>query len=127
MLSGDTLPLYGDGSTRRDYTYVEDIVDGVMGAIHYDKTLYEVINLGHSRTISLLELVRLIEDALGLRANVRHLPEQPGDVPTTWADTSKAESLLGYAPRVPIEEGLARFASWLKSEWSPLSAQEKID
>ena len=113
MREGARLPLYGDGATRRDYTYVDDIVDGIVGAVEYSQAQYVVINLGNNRTVSLLELVRLLQDVLGVKARVDYLPEQPGDVPCTWASTAKAERLLGYRPRVSIEEGLQLFAEWL--------------
>jgi UDP-glucuronate 4-epimerase len=110
--SGEPIPVFGDGSTRRDYTYVDDIVSGIVSAISYDRSMYEVINLGNDRTVTLLEMIHGLESALGLRANLNMLPEQPGDVPQTWADVSKAARLLGYAPSLSFPEGLTRFAAW---------------
>ena len=112
---GQPIELFGDGSTRRDYTYIDDILQGVLAAL--DARLgYEVINLGESRTVPLRELVELLERNLGQRAVIRWLPAQPGDVPVTYADIGKARRLLGYQPQVPIEDGIARFVAWLKRD-----------
>ena len=113
MLSGHPIPLYGDGSTCRDYTFVEDIVDGVVAAMRYEGSGYEVINLGNNRTISLSELVAALERVLGKEARVERLPIQAGDVPQTWADISKAQRLLGYEPKVSLQEGLESYVTWL--------------
>lgn len=116
MLAGKPLPFFGDGTTRRDYTYVSDVVEGVVAALAYRGSDYEVINLGHHEPVSLRELVAALEEALGRRAQLERLPEQPGDVPQTWADVEKARRLLGYEPRISLREGLRRFAAWLESE-----------
>ena len=108
------IPVFGDGTTRRDYTYVDDIVDGVMAAIDYDKTNYEVFNLGESRTVELNELISLLERELDTHAIIDRQPPQPGDVPQTFADISKARALLGYDPKTQIEEGLHRFVEWFR-------------
>jgi UDP-glucuronate 4-epimerase len=113
--SGESLPVYGDGSTRRDYTYVDDIVSGIRAALEYDRTLYEVINLGNNRTLTLLEMIDGIEKALGIRAQIAWQPEQPGDVPQTWARIDKARALLHYEPRTTYAEGVVRFAAWAHS------------
>jgi UDP-glucuronate 4-epimerase len=113
--AGETIPVFGDGTTRRDYTYIDDIVAGVRAAIDFTASPYEVINLGNNRTVSLLEMVRTLEDALGREARIEWLPEQPGDVPQTWADVEKAKRLLGYAPTMDFATGVARFAEWLKT------------
>jgi UDP-glucuronate 4-epimerase len=113
ILNGERIPFYGDGSSRRDYTYIDDIVDGIVAAMRYTATPYEVVNLGNSEAVTLGELVREIEDVLGVAASLTHLPNQPGDVPQTWADVAKARSLLGYEPKTPLRTGLERFASWL--------------
>jgi len=112
ILEGREIAVYGDGSTRRDYTYVEDIVAGIRGALAADYG-YEVFNLGNSETVSLAYLIEVLEGALGRPARRRHEPEQPGDVPITFADVTKAREMLGYSPQVSIEEGLSRFAAWL--------------
>lgn len=111
---GKPIPVYGDGSTRRDYTYIDDIVDGVVKAI--DKPFrYEIVNLGESRTTSLSELVDLISSALGVEAKRDIQPMQPGDVEITYADITKARELLAYDPKFTVEEGIARFIDWFKS------------
>ncbi len=114
MLAGHPLPVFGDGSTRRDYTYVDDIVSGILGAMAYDRTPYEVINLGNNQTVSLLEMIRGLEEALDVPAVIEWLPEQPGDVPQTWASVDKARRLLAYDPSTTYAEGVRRFAAWLK-------------
>ena len=109
--SGKPIPQFGDGTTRRDYTYVDDIIQGVEGAI--DKVFdYEIINLGESRTVSLSELIAAIEKVTGKQAQVQELPERPGDVRETFADISKARRLLGYDPKFPLEKGLENFWKW---------------
>jgi UDP-glucuronate 4-epimerase len=114
------LPIFGDGSSGRDYTYVEDIVAGVLASIEYVPALgpgnsrFEIFNLGNSHPVRLGELVELLEKATGRRAVRQQLPEQPGDVPITWADISKAKRLLGYDPQTPIEKGLGQFVSWYR-------------
>ena len=108
------IPVFGDGTTRRDYTYVDDIIDGVMAAIVYNKTNYEVINLGESRTVELNELISLLEAELDTHAIIDRQPPQPGDVPQTFADISKARALLGYNPKTQIEDGLRRFVDWFR-------------
>jgi UDP-glucuronate 4-epimerase len=112
MAAGRPVPVYGDGTTRRDYTYIDDIIAGVRGAIDYEGSEYEVINLGQSRTIELRELISLLERALGLRSAIEWQPLQPGDVPQTFADITKARRLLGYNPQTQIEEGIPRFVEW---------------
>ena len=117
ILDGQTVPLFGDGSTARDYTFVDDIIDGVVAAIdRCDGGVYRVYNLGGSRTTTLKQLVELLQAGLGKPAKIEWLPDQPGDVPITYADVSKAQTELGYAPRVPIEDGVARFCAWVKEQ-----------
>jgi len=117
--SGRPIPVFGDGSTRRDYTYIDDIVAGIRGAIHYDRTRYEVVNLGNNATVTLLEMIHTIEDALGRQATIEWKPEQAGDVPQTWARVAKARDLLGYEPRTPFKEGIQRFAEWFLQTPAP--------
>lgn len=109
---GRHIPQYGDGSSRRDYTYVDDIVQGVMGALRYAGPTFDIFNLGESETTSLSDLIREIEAALGKKALIERLPEQPGDMPVTSADISKARSLLGYNPTTKIPEGIPKFVQW---------------
>ena len=114
MLDGEPIPLFGDGSTRRDYTYVDDVVDGIVRSMAYDGSPFEVVNLGNNQTVRLSELVAALERALGVEARIERHPEQPGDVPQTWADLARARRLLGYDPQTSIDDGLARFATWLR-------------
>ncbi len=111
--AGKPIPLFGDGSSSRDYTFVDDIVAGILAAIEREAK-FEVFNLGNCRPVKLVELVRELERALGRKAEVAWLPPQPGDVPITWADIGKAQRLLGYEPRVSLGEGMNRFVSWLR-------------
>lgn len=113
ILNGERVPFYGAGSSRRDYTFVEDIVDGIVAAMCYRATPFEVINLGNNQSISLGDLVREIENVLGIPALLMPLPDQPGDVPQTWANVDKASSLLGYRPKTSLRAGLEQFAAWL--------------
>ena len=116
MLAGESIPVYGDGSTRRDYTFVADTVEGIVAAMDYDASPYAVINLGNDRTVSLADLIASLERALGVNAIVDRQPEQPGDVPQTWASLDKARRLLDYAPQTTLGDGLATFASWLRTQ-----------
>ena len=108
------IPVFGDGTSRRDYTYIDDIIAGVRAAIDYHQSKYEVINLGESRTVELRELISILENALGERAEIDWQPMQPGDVPQTFADVTKARRLLGYNPQTQIEEGIQRFVEWFR-------------
>jgi UDP-glucuronate 4-epimerase len=119
MLAGDVVPLYGQGDTRRDYTFVGDIVAGVRAALDYDREPYSIMNLGCGRTVSLLEMLAALEDVMDMRARIDHRPEQPGDVRQTWADISKARNALGYVPRTSLHEGMAAFRVWLLEAHGP--------
>jgi UDP-glucuronate 4-epimerase len=129
IAAGQPIPLFGDGATRRDYTYVSDIISGARRALDWTGVAgggLEVVNLGGARTTSLIDLVRHLERLLELPALLDWQRAQPGDVPITFADTSHARELLGYEPQVSIEEGLARFAQWfLSGEGSGVSAARK--
>ena len=115
MLAGQPLPFFGDGSSRRDYTWVDDIVQGVVAAC--DVPLgFDILNLGGARTTSLAELVVLLERSLGVKAVLDRQPAQPGDVPLTSADVSHAARVLGYSPRTSIDEGIGKFADWVQHE-----------
>jgi UDP-glucuronate 4-epimerase len=115
MIAGQPLPFFGDGSTRRDYTWVDDIVAGVLAACDVPLR-YEVLNLGGAHTTSLSELVAMLEEVLGVRAILHRKPPQPGDVPLTSADVTHSATILGYAPRTPIRAGLQKFAEWIRGE-----------
>ena len=110
--AGKPVPFFGDGTTRRDYTYIDDIIAGVRAAMNYQETDYEIFNLGNSRTVELRDLVALLEVNLGKKALIEKLPLQAGDVPQTNADIAKARRLLGFNPQTPIESGIARFVEW---------------
>ena len=117
--SGGILPLYGDGSTSRDYTYIDDIVDGVVRALHWtggEHPVYGIFNLGGSRPVELRRLVELLERELGVPAQRTQLPMQPGDVERTYADLTRSAALLGYRPTTEIETGIARFVAWFRRQ-----------
>lgn len=113
ILQGEPIPVFGDGSTYRDYTYVDDIVQGVIASVYYTGSRYEIINLGNNLTISLSEMIDSLEELLHKKAKIQRLPMQPGDVPMTYADVSKAHSLLGYTPHTSFKEGLTAFKAWI--------------
>jgi UDP-glucuronate 4-epimerase len=112
---GKPIPVYGDGQSRRDYTYVEDIVSGIRCAMRANPR-YGIYNLGESSTISLLDLIHRIEEALGKEAKLQFLPEQAGDMSITYADITRARREIGYEPKTPIESGIRKFAEWFKAE-----------
>ena len=112
---GKPIQIFGDGTSRRDYTYIDDIIQGVRASIDYDASMHEIFNLGESETTELRRLVELIEASLGVKAVIDRQPMQPGDVPTTFADISKAKSLLGYDPTTKIEDGIPKFVEWFRS------------
>jgi UDP-glucuronate 4-epimerase len=113
LRAGRPIPVYGDGSARRDHTYVGDIVQGIRAAMACKASPYEVINLGSDHPLTLLEMIAALEEALGVTAQLDFQPAQPGDAPHTWADISTARRLLGYAPRTSFPDGLAAFVDWL--------------
>lgn len=112
ILAGKPIQQYGDGSTARDYTYIEDIINGIVAASKYDEKSFDIFNLGGSATTTLSELISLIESATGKKAIIEQIEEQPGDVPQTFADISKANKLLSYAPQTPIAEGITKYVEW---------------
>ncbi len=112
IFTGKPIPVYGDGNTSRDYTFVGDTVQGIIGAMNYTGTDFEIINLGNNYTISLKDLIAAIEEMIGMKAIIERLPEQAGDVPKTFADISKAKQLLGYDPRTQLKDGLQKFYDW---------------
>jgi UDP-glucuronate 4-epimerase len=115
ILAGEPINQFGDGTTRRDYTYVDDIIQGVMAAFDYNGAAFDIFNLGESQTIELRELIAAIEELVGREAQINQLPEQPGDVPLTCADVSKAQRLLGYNPTTPLAVGLPKFVDWFRA------------
>src|SRR4026207_1190211 len=112
IYAGQPIDQFGDGSTQRDYTYIDDIIQGTMAALDYNGPLYDVFNLGESQTIQLKDLILAIENAVGKKAKINRLAEQPGDMPRTYADISKARKLLGYNPTTKLSEGLPKFVEW---------------
>src|SRR5437868_2727507 len=112
IYGGQPIDQFGDGTTRRDYTYIDDVIQGTMAALDYDGSPFDIFNLGESETIQLKDLIAAIEKALGKKAKLNRLPEQPGDMPLTCADISKARKLLGYDPATPFRDGLPRFIDW---------------
>jgi UDP-glucuronate 4-epimerase len=113
--AGQPIDQFGDGTTRRDYTYIDDVIQGTMVALQYDGPLFDIFNLGESETVQLKDLIVAIESALGKKAKINGLPEQAGDMPLTCADISKARKLLGYNPTTQLSEGLPRFINWFLS------------
>lgn len=117
IMAGEPVPFFGDGTAERDYTYITDTVQGVLGAIDRTRTAapgHEIFNLGESAVTSLSALVKMIESAVGRTARLEHLPAQPGDVRRTLADISKARAHLGYAPSVQVSDGIPRFVAWFR-------------
>lgn len=111
----EEIEMFGDGTSKRDYTYITDIVSGILSAL--DKNLgFEIINLGNNQAVELRYFISLIEKELGKKARIKRMPMQKGDVPLTYADISKAKRILGYEPKVGIKEGVKRFVEWFKNE-----------
>ncbi|MBI1764233.1 MAG: GDP-mannose 4,6-dehydratase [Acidobacteria bacterium] len=114
IASGQPVPVFGDGSAERDFTYIDDILNGIAAAAEYDATPFEVINLGASQTVTVKQMIEGLEEALGQKATLDYQPPQPGDVPRTHADVSKARQLLNYQPTTPFAVGIRRFAEWFE-------------
>ncbi len=114
ITEGKPIQVFGDGTTRRDYTYIDDIIQGVRAAIDYDRSMYEIFNLGESQTVELRELIDLLERNLDMQAVIDRQPMQPGDVPITFADISKSRDLLGYNPTTKIADGIPKFVDWFR-------------
>ncbi|MGK2861763.1 MAG: GDP-mannose 4,6-dehydratase, partial [Chitinophagaceae bacterium] len=114
IINNIPIPVFGDGSTSRDYTFIDDTIKGIMGAMNYHRSGFEIINLGNHKTITLTELIGAIEKICGKRAIIDRQAAQPGDVPTTFADISKAKRLLDYNPSTDLQDGLAAFYKWFK-------------
>ncbi len=115
ILEGKEIPFYGDGTTQRDYTYIDDIIDGIIATINYNKSPYEIINLGNNTPHSLFELVATIEKVTNKKALLNKLPMQQGDVPVTYANISKAQLLLNYAPKTSLVDGITKFYNWIEN------------
>jgi len=123
IYAGQPIEQFGDGTTRRDYTFIDDVIQGTIAAVQYEGPLFDIFNLGESETIQLKDLIIAIENAIGKKAKINQLSEQPGDMPLTCADISKARKLLGYRPTTRLNEGLPRFIDWfLRSRRSNIQA-----
>ncbi|MFQ5537007.1 MAG: NAD-dependent epimerase/dehydratase family protein [Gemmatimonadota bacterium] len=119
LREGRSIPMYGDGTTERDYTYIDDILQGIRGAIEYvqsSQPVFEIVNLGESRTVPLAEMIALLAEEMGVTAKIEQLPEQPGDVRRTFADIAKARQLLAYEPGTQFREGITQFLRWFNEE-----------
>lgn len=117
ILNDQEIPVFGDGSTSRDYTYIGDIIDGISKSIEYvenKNNVYEILNLGESKPITLNDMIKTIEDVTNKKAKIKRLPMQPGDVDRTYADISKAKKLIGYNPKTSFKEGIRKFVKWYK-------------
>ena len=119
ITEGKPIQMFGDGTTRRDYTYIDDIIQGVRASIDYADTKHEIFNLGESDTVELARLIELLEENLGEKAVIDCQPMQPGDVPITFADIAKAKKLLGYDPKTKIEDGIPKFVEWFRTANQP--------
>ena len=115
ITEGKPIPVFGDGTMRRDYTYIDDIIQGLRAAIDYDKSMYEIFNLGESQTVELGELIGLLERNLEKHAIIDRQPMQPGDVPVTYADISKSREMLGYNPTTNLADGIPKFVEWFRN------------
>lgn len=117
MLEGKKIPMFGDGSTSRDYTYIGDIVDGIERSVNYclnNSNVYEILNLGNSSPVSLKEMINIIGKCLNAVPDIEELPMQPGDVDRTYACIDKAKDMIGYNPQTPFEEGIKKFVKWYR-------------
>ena len=117
MLENKEIPMFGDGTTSRDYTYIDDIIDGIEKSCNYvlkNKNVYEIINLGNSSPVSLKEMIDTIANTLNVQAKFNQMPMQQGDVERTYADISKAKKLIGYEPKTSFEQGIRNFVEWYK-------------
>ena len=119
MLNNEEIPMFGDGTTSRDYTYIDDIVDGIVKSINYvekNDDVYEILNLGNSSPVSLKEMINVIGQALNIEPKIKQLPMQPGDVDRTYADITKAKRLLGYEPKTTFKNGIKKYIEWYKNQ-----------
>jgi UDP-glucuronate 4-epimerase len=114
MKSGLPIPVFGDGTSGRDYTYIDDITAGIVAAIDFE-TDFEIFNLGNNRPVILRDLIAILGEIIGVRPELQFLPTQPGDVPLTWAEISKANQLLRYSPETSLRDGLRQFVTWFDS------------
>ena len=118
--AGEAIPVFGDGDTRRDYTFISDIVQGIISSLDYKKSNYEIFNLGNDQTVALSEMIQIVEEVVGKKAIIDRQAPQPGDVPQTWADISKARKHFGYQPTISFRDGVSQFYKWWQSQASLL-------
>ena len=125
ILAGEPIEVYGEGKMARDFTYIDDIVDGILGALDHPPAPHSnrILNIGDSRPVGLMDMISTLEAALGIEAKKIMRPMQPGDVTSTYADVSKLHALTGYAPKVMLEDGLKRFASWYRDFYGNLPTE----
>jgi len=119
MIEGKEIPMFGNGNTSRDYTYIDDIVEGIIKSCEFclsNKNVYEILNLGNSNPISLIDMIRTIGETLEIEPKIEQLPMQAGDVETTFADITKAKKLIRYEPKTPFYNGIKKFVEWYKEE-----------
>lgn len=129
ILKDEVISIYGDGSKSRDFTYIDDIIDGVMGAVNWvqsDEARYQIFNLGESETTDVNQLIESLEKITGKLAKRDYEPDVPGDVQTTFADISKAKEMLGYNPQTKIQEGLKKYVAWVKKRQAPVNPLKKM-
>ena len=123
MVRGEPIPMFGDGTTERDYTYIDDIIEGVMSSLSLLRgsraPVFELINLGESRTVQLREMIDTLASQLGITPRIDRQPPQPGDVDRTFADVDKARAMLGYDPSTEFAEGIRRFLEWFPRDGAP--------
>ena len=122
ILAGEPIEVYGEGRMARDFTYIDDIVDGILGALDHppEPHAHRILNIGDSRPVGLMDMISALESALGMEAEKIMRPMQPGDVTSTYADISRLHALTGYAPKVMLEDGLKRFVSWYRDFYGNL-------
>lgn len=113
---GKAIALYGNGKSKRDYTFIDDITSGITAAIDYSKSQYEIINLGNNKPVELSQLIKILEKVLGKKAIINKLPNRPGDAPVTFADITKAQTILNYLPKTSLLNGIEKFVEWFKSQ-----------
>lgn len=122
IANDDAIPVFGDGSTSRDYTYIDDIVSGILAALDYRETTFEIFNIGNDQTVTLSGMISQIEETLGVQSKIERLPEQQGDVPRTWACIEKSKATLGYQPTTSFPTGIKNFADWFLSQKAAASS-----
>lgn len=116
ITEGKAITLFGDGKTKRDYTFIDDLVSGIVAALDYSGSQYEIINLGNNESVELRQLIKILEKVLGKKAIINKLPQRAGDAPVTYADISKAQKILNYQPKTSLTEGIQKFVEWFKNQ-----------